>query len=81
MIWERDTVHLLQLLFITKYRCSLSLRAYHITAASRAVGPFMFNSAVRSLENMAQWWRPVQQGKAWSSLEADPGGAEERRQF
>lgn len=37
MIWEKDSVHVLQLLFITRYRCSLALRAHHITAASGAV--------------------------------------------
>lgn len=37
MIWEKDSVHVLQLLFITRYRCSLAFRAHHTTAASGAV--------------------------------------------
>lgn len=36
VIWEKDPVHVLQLLFITRYRRSQAFRAYHITAASRA---------------------------------------------
>lgn len=37
MIWEKDSVHDLQLLFITRYGWSPALRAHHITAASGAV--------------------------------------------
>lgn len=37
MIWEKDPVRVLQLLFNTKYRRSLALGACHITAASGAV--------------------------------------------
>lgn len=67
VIWEEDPVHVLQLLCITRYRFSLVLRAHHITAASRAAAwALLSHSALSSLENMAGWWRPVQQGKAWS---------------
>lgn len=57
MIWKKDSVHVPQLLFISGYRCSLALRAHHLTATSRADrqhgGPSISNSAVSALETSA----------------------------
>lgn len=36
MVYNKDSVHVPQLLFISGCRCSLVLRAHHLTAASRA---------------------------------------------
>lgn len=68
VIWEKDPVDVLQPLFITSYRCSLALRAYHITAASGEVAWTLYVQ-LNSEENIAYWWRPMQQVKEWSSLE------------